>query len=361
MADVLTTVLQLVGGQQYVRSLNQATQAHQQLAKAQQVQSRAQQQVQAAMAAGRRPTPRQQALAGGAGLPATLPGGIPQLAALAGMAAIATAIKDATNSFIDYDRAVIRTELTMKNMGQNLPTAEFTQFSRTLSLTTGTAEEDLVNLAGYLARFGTNAPTIERGMRIINDAAAYTGKSVEEMAVAFEKARTGNARQFFKDLGIPIKGVSGQLYDLNQIMDIVDQHTHGMAQRMGRELPGQMDKTTAAFKAMGHEAGRLFSPITGGLARIARRSALGYMAFFQDMANRAGIPQAGTTNQAPVPGIGSLGGPGKPRNEEYLRKIEMNTGPQGALGRALRAGGSFGEPGGGLHIRTLNQMLRHHS
>src|SRR5258707_6351771 len=142
MADVLSTVLQLVGGQQYVSQLNQAAAAHRQLARAQQQQAGAQRQVQAAMAAGRAPSARQQQLAGGAGLPLAV-GGFAAGAAIAAVGAIAIAIKEATNSFIAYDRAVIGAQITLKNMGGNLPVGELRSFSRQLSLTTGTSETDL--------------------------------------------------------------------------------------------------------------------------------------------------------------------------------------------------------------------------
>jgi len=72
------------------------------------------------------------------------------------------------------------------------------------------------------------------------------------------------------------------------------------------------------------------------------------------VADQLGIPLGALGNAA-----GGASGGGQGKGEDYLREIAFNTGPQGPLGRALRGGGSYDEPGGGLRIRDYNQMQRH--
>lgn len=358
MADILQTVLQLTGAGAYVGQLNQAARAHSILAQAQQQQARAQAQVARAQAGGRAAPAGTAAIAGGAGIPAAF-GGAAAAAAAAAVGAIAIAVKEATNSFLAYDRAVIQTQITLKNMGRSLPAAEFTAFARSLSLATGQTETDLVNVSGYLARFRTDGQTIKRAMTDVANVSAVTSMSVEEVARTFESMRTGNAGAAFKELGIPIKGVQGQLYDLNQILTIVERHFGGAAEVIGKELPGQVKRAEAAIKIMNDELGRLVSPLTRWLADFRTGLAIAVAGTAIIASRRFGIPEAGLQGQGVTPGAGALGGPGRSKSEEYLRRIELNTGPQGAMGKALRGGGAFGERGSGLFIRDFGAMFRH--
>jgi hypothetical protein len=358
LADILQTVLQLTGAGAYVGQLNQAARAHRILARAQQQQARAQAQIARAQASGRAAPAGAAGIAGGAALPGAFAG-----AAVAGISAvvgaIAMAVQEATDAVLAYDRAVIQTQITLKNMGRSLPSAEFTAFARSLSLATGQTETDLVNVSGYLARFRTDGQTIKRAMTDVANVAAVTTMNVEDVARTFEKMRTGNARAAFKELGIPMKGVEGQLYDLNQILTIVEQHFGSAGQLMGKELPGQVKRAEAAIQIMNNELGRLASPLTRWWADFRTGLAVAVAGTAILASRRLGIPEAGIQSQGATPGAGALGGPGRSKTEDYLRRIEMNTGPQGAMGKALRGGGAFGEPGSGLFIRDFGAMFRH--
>lgn len=359
MADVLTTVLRLTGAGAYVSSLNQAAHAHAILANAQERQARAQAQVSRARAGGRTPSGSALNLAGGAGLGAAGEG----MLAAAAIGAVGLAVKQSLESFVEYQRAVVITQQSLSNMGRAVPTSEFTTFARELSLSMGVMETDVVKATGALARFHADAQTTRRALRFLADASIVTGDTMEEGAKKLAEARRGNAGSYYRDLGIMIRGVSGQLYDFNQLMDIGEKRVHGMAGALGQELPGQINRTSAAMQVMRNEVGKTLAPAGGLFQQLAKRWALGMAdlafllrehRFAPDSMRPTGGPASGAT-----PGAAGLGGPGKPRSEEYLRRIEMNTGPQGALGRALRGGGSYSEAGGGLRIRDLNRLMRH--
>jgi hypothetical protein len=353
--DVLETILKLAGAAQYIRYLNQAAQAHQRLAQAQQQQARAQAQVQAAIAANRTVKMNTANMAGGVGVAAAeggMMGGVIGAAALAALVGTVAAIKSGVEAFADYDRALLRTQLFMHNFGQSLPVGELRQFDQALARSTGSSQTEILGLQAYLSRFNMAAPQLQHSTKVIVDASKATGIGLEEMARAIEMARKGNAKALFADLGIPIKNVAGYLGDYNAILAVVERHTKGMAATMGNTLPGSLDKANAAVENLKLQFGDLIGP-------FASRSVRGFTRIVDDLAD-AIERLNGHRSSALGTAVGGsdLGAGGSDQSEDYLRRIAFNTGPQGTLGAALRGGGSFGEPGGGLRIRDFNQMFR---
>jgi hypothetical protein len=273
-----------------------------------------------------------------------------------GFQLITQVIGAAEEAFIAYDSAILRSQFFLNEFGHSLPTAEIAEFARTLSLSTGESQTAIVSLTGYLARFRASAQEIERADQVLTNASLATGVSLERMGHLIERARQGHARGLWDELGIQVKGLDGQLYSLNQIIDIVDQHTSGFAAQWGETLPGSLAKTKAAFEDMMVSLGQLLSP-----AILATANSLA--AIFETIADSArsfaeslgiALPSLGTAGAAAAAG----GGGNANRVEQYLQAITFNTGPQGPLGRALLGGGSYSEPGGGLHIRDFNVMMR---
>jgi len=379
--EIYESVLRLVGAGAYIRQINQAAQAHRALAQAQQQQAQGQAALQAAQAnfrvmgnayrlgmvapggfsgAARQVLGAQAGLAGAnaaaMAAEAAARSSTTTAIAIAAMAALSAAVKSGVDAFSDYQRAVIRTETVAKNMGVALPTRQFLEFSRQLALSTGSSQTELANLGGYLARFGVSGEAqFEKSARVIVNASKLTGKSISEMAAEFEGARRGRGFQLFRDLGIPIRQVQGYLGNWDQILDAVDRRTKDLANNMSKTLPGAIDRASSAFEDLKIQFGRLISPeaifVLNGLAYA--------MTFFansmKSVSDRLGIPLGALGGSASAAAGTAAAG----RSEAYLREISFNTGPQGALGHALRGGGSFGEPGGGLRIRDYNQMQRH--
>ncbi len=353
--DTYESVLKLVGAAQYIRYINQAAQGHRQLALAQQQQARAQAQVGRAMAGGRTVSATTQSLAGGAGIQSVQAAAAQNAAtavALAAITAVAAAVKSGIDAFADYDKAVLQTQVFLKNMGTNLPTAQFTEMARQLSISMGVSETEVVKLQGYLARFGTSGPEIGRATKIIVDAARMTNMGFVEMAQSIEMARRGNARALFRELGIPIRNAAGYLGDFDAILRVVERHTQGFSAAFLQTMPGAMERASSALERVKKEFGNLISPlVTTWLNQVAN-----VFDMISGGINRLNT-YLGITPGKLQGAVGTMGGGGN-QSEEYLRRISENTGPQGALGRALRGGGSYGEAGGGLHIRTFNQMFR---
>jgi hypothetical protein len=273
---------------------------------------------------------------------------------LAGFQLITQAVGAAEEAFVGYEASVLRTQFFLEQFGHSLPTQQIADFTRAISLQTGETQSAIASLEGYLARFKASGADIERATQVIINASQATGVPIEQLGHLIERARAGHARGLWDELGIQVKSMEGQLYSLNQIIDIVDQHTHGFADQFGTTLPGEIKKTTAAFNDMLISLGALLSPailatahalqvIFEGIAEAAREVAGAFGVTLPDLAGAAGAAAAGS---------------GTSKTEDYLEQIVHNTGPQGPLGRALLGGGSFNQPGGGLHIRDFNMQFR---
>lgn len=351
--DSLNTVLRLVGGQQYVSSLNQIARAHAALAQAQRAQAAVQAQANAAMIGG--------AGGGAAGGTTAMLGFTRAGLVVAALAAVGVAVKDTIGDLAAYDRELLRVEAFQKRLGTSAPTKEVEGFARSLSLSAGVGQTDVLRTVDYLSRYGIQARQAERDTVILARAAQATGLDMAQLAQGIEEARRGHARELFKELGIPIKGVTDQMYSFDQMLRLVDLHTKDLQLGFGNTLPGALSRTQAAWDALRKEFGKLIEPAMVAGLNTLQRSLLGAERILHDLRTHdwADIWR-GLHGQAPLgQRFGGAGGSGESASERYLRKIEFNTGPQGALGRATREGGSFAEPGGGLRIRDFNAMMRH--
>lgn len=274
---------------------------------------------------------------------------------LRGFEMIVGAIDKAVETYAQFDAAVVRTQFFLTQFGNSLPTQEIADFARELSLTTGESERAIASVEGYLARFRTEGADIERATRVIVNASQATGVSIEEMAQMIEKARTGHARALWRELGINIRGVEGQLYSLNQVIDIIDQHTGGFSEVFGTTLPGELRKTGAAIEDLVIQFGRLFSPVMMAALGLITEVVRDLADVFRGLADAMGIAIPGMEGAAAAAGVGG----GTSDTTDYLRQITFNTGPQGPLARALTGGGSYAEPGSGVGIRDFSVAFRH--
>jgi hypothetical protein len=275
---------------------------------------------------------------------------------LRGFQLIAQGIKEAEDAFIEYDTALLRTQFFLQEFGNAMPLGQLTEFTRQISLATGETQTHIASLEGYLARFRASGAEIERATQVIINASQATGVPIERLGHLIERARAGHARGLWDELGIQVKGLEGQLYSLNQIINIVDEHTRGFSSQFGDTLPAALKKTQAAFEDMQIAFGQLLSPAVLGIARFMQEVFEGWALAARALAGALGI--ALPALQGAGAAAGAAGG-GINRTEEYLRQITFNTGPQGPLGTALRGGGSYSEPGGGLRIRDFNTQFRH--
>jgi len=135
-------------------------------------------------------------------------------------------------------------------------------------------------------------------------------------------------------------------------------HTKDMELAFGRTLPGAIAKASTAFEYARLQLAKLAEPAATawleGLANMLKMAGGDIQAIREGrwadfFTGRAAF--AALHTQTPSPG-------GETKAERYLREISVNTGPQGPLGHATRGGGSFAEPGGGMHIRNFSQMFR---
>lgn len=347
--DTLETVLRLVGGQQYISQLSRVALAHQQLAQAQQRQAGG------AMGAG--------AAGGGGGIGVgAAAAGLGSAVLLAGVYAIGNAIKSSTEQLVEYDKELIRIQAFQKDMGQSVPTAEITEFTRNLSLALGISQIEILKTQDLLARYNVSTKDAARDTAVLARVSQAIGVSMDDFARGIQSARRGKARELFTELNIPIKGVTGQIYTFNQLLELADLKTRNM-QAGFSGLPKAAGQASAAFDAAKTSFGKLFEPTSirilndvaaafqnlSDMAEDLRKN--DYGKFFRDL-YFGPDPKRMAAAQAAAAGTGGN------RSERYLREISLNTGPQGPLGRATRGGGAFGEPGGGLRMRDVSQMIK---
>lgn len=273
-----------------------------------------------------------------------------------GFQLIAGVVEEAAQAYVAYDTAVLRTQFFLQEFGHSLPVGQITEFTRALSLSTGEAQTSIAGLMGYLARFRASAGDIERATQVLTNASQATGVDLERLGHLVERARQGHARGLWDQLGIQVRGFEGQLYSLNQIIDIVDQHTRGFSAVFAETLPGSLRRTGAALADLGLQFGR-FAQVLRPIADVFTRVFEGWARLFKSIADSLGVPAA-----EGLGGAGRAAGVGMARNtraEEYLQQITFNTGPQGPLVRAVHGGGSFLEPGGGVAVRDFGVTFRH--
>lgn len=358
----LNTVLSIIGGEAYIRNLNKAALSHQKLAAAEKQHTAANREMMATLGRGGRLSSGLINRASGGGVGAAQAGvaaaemGIVGGAALVGIGALAEGLKSAIDTFATYDRSIIQTQQLMKNMGNSFPTGELADFARSTALANDVTQTNVMQGISYLARFRSDMATMKRAAVDFAQIQRFTGQSMEEIGKTFEKARTGHAREAFSEIGLMVKGVNGQLYSLGQLLDMTEPKIKGMAAAFKGTLPGALDQSKTALEDLRIQFGRLtapaVTPIVGSFNETIQRWS-GLMKLAAD-AHGAHLGPGG--EQSAMPGFNKQF---KNRSEEYLRAIEMNTGPQGHLGRALRAGGSFGDIGHGAYIRDFNAMMRH--
>lgn len=260
-----------------------------------------------------------------------------------------------------YDRELLRVQAFQRQLGQTLPAGQIEQFGQQLSLAAGVSQTEILQTLDYLSRYGVSARQAEADTQTLARASQATGVSMVRLAEGIEMARRGHARELFRELGIPVRGVADQLYSFDQLLKLVDLHTRDMALGFGNTLPGALARTSTAFENARLQVAKLIEPVATtwlqGLGIMLRMFAGDIQAlregrwadFFSGRAAQNALKDAA---------FGGGAGGGESASEKYLRKIEFNTGPQGTLGRATRGGGSFAEPGGGLRIRDFNQMFR---
>lgn len=258
-------------------------------------------------------------------------------------------------TYAEFDASVVRAQFFLNEFGNSLPTEQIADFARQLSLSTGASQGAIAGLEGYLARFRASGADIERATQVIVNASQATGVGVERLGRLIERARQGHARGLWTELGIQVKGFEGQLYSLNQIIDIVDNHTRGFSEQFGQTLPGELRKTAAAVEDMVIQFGRLFAPAMLVGLRVLQGIVHDLAETFRLLADALGIATPGMEGAGRAAGAA---GSGINRTDQYLQQIAFNTGPQGPLAHAMTGGGSFAEPGGGLHIRDFNLQFR---
>jgi hypothetical protein len=273
-----------------------------------------------------------------------------------GFEMITQTIEKAVDTYAQFDASVLRAQFFLSEFGHSVPTQEISEFARQLSLATGESQGQIAALEGYLSRFRATSGEIERATKILTNASQATGVPIEHLGHMIERARLGHARGLWDELGIQVKGFEGQIYSLNQIMDIVDQHTRGFSDQFGSTLPGEMKKASAAVEDLTIQFGRLFSPIFLAVLEAFTEIVRGMADAFSALADAAGIATPGLEGA----GAAASSGGGASRGEDYLQQITFNTGPQGPLAQALTGGGSYGEPGrGGISVRDFTVAFRH--
>jgi len=360
ITNSLVTVLRLVGQAQYARGLVQTAAASQALAVSTAQQAAAAKQLAAA----------QQNLAS-----------VSADVLLGSILAVAAATTLATHAAIEWERAMIRANVVFRNRGINVSGVQAGAMALQVSQATGVAPQEVLDTEAYLARFRVGAQNLSGDLRILANMSLITGKSMQESAHAVEMAHMGSSKSL-RDMGIFVHQMKGFATDMQSIFRAIDLETRGMAATLRNTMPGQFMRMIASFQsfliALGEaNAGPLYSTfraiadtldfITRHMLTFVRLLEAATVLVLTMRYGWAGL----ATGLAIIAGIeiararfGNLGnaaaGAAGPRSrmEEYARQTAFNTGPQGPLGHALRSGGSFGEPGGGLRIRDYNQMAR---
>lgn len=252
------------------------------------------------------------------------------------------------HEFADVQGRAFQTAVVLKNLGSSIPIEELQSLGAEIQRVTGFDDDLVVSLGGMLARFGIAGQEIPGAVRAIADAAAGSGKSLEEIGSAVGHALAGRG-QALKQLGVEFKATGNKARDLMKIEEELEKRFAGAGAARRETLAGAFDALSNATANFFSAVGRILGP---GMISLLNKTANAIQKMAEQLerwADRVGIAKP----QDAAATIGK-GLKGDPKQTALLGQIADNTGKTadnfvravlGGKGDVARRAGSWRDAG----------------
>ncbi len=246
------------------------------------------------------------------------------IGALAVLTAGALAAGKALSAFSESEATTARLALQMRDLGNVFPTSQLVAFANRLQDTTGISHKVIESLGATAAQFGLTRQQIEKALPVTLDVAAAKGINPEEVLNRILRASRGRT-QGLVALGIDPSKLTGDLKDVNDLIDQVGRHFSGVAEGFRNTLPGTVGALSASMSRLWEALGRFISPVVVPLlnaliAGVDKLSAL--LTRIADLFPRL-FPTAASLGAGA--GASSIAFKGDPEQTAALQGIEKNT------------------------------------
>ena len=178
----------------------------------------------------------------------------------AGVAAAAMAAKfavDGVKAFVEDEAAAAKLATTLGNLGFEDATAGVESMIDAQQRLTGIADTELRPAFDRLIRSTQDIGTATAALKIAQDIAAGTGKSLESVAAALGKAYDGNTVGLGK-LGIGLDAATLRAGNMKEIMATLSTTFEGQAATAAGTYQGQINRLGVAFDELKESFGRGF-------------------------------------------------------------------------------------------------------
>ena len=186
----------------------------------------------------------------------------------AGIAAGAMAVKfgvDGVKAFMEDEAAAAKLATTLGNLGFADATAEVERMIDAQQRLTGTADDQLRPAFDRLIRSTHDVETATNALKLAEDIAAGTGKSLESVAAALGKAYDGNTVGLGK-LGIGLDAATLKSGNMREITKALSETFAGQAETAAGTYQGQIKRLTVGFGELQESFGRGFLGALGNTA-----------------------------------------------------------------------------------------------
>jgi len=188
----------------------------------------------------------------GDAVPALVAAGI----AIAGIGVAYSFLHDAVESAGDLDQHMAILGQTVKNQGGDWGVLgeEVRKFAEDQASKTIFGVDEIVQALTRLTASGMSVADSMTTVRVAEDAAAATGRSLSEVTQDLLMASEGNARAL-TTLGLATKEQIKDGMTYNEVLQLVERNMGGAAQVAATTLPGALAGLSTAFKTLEEDAG----------------------------------------------------------------------------------------------------------
>jgi len=177
-----------------------------------------------------------------------------------GIAAGAMAAKfavDGVQAFVADEAAAAKLATTLGNLGLETATTQVESFIDSQQRLTGVADDELRPAFDRLIRSTQDVGTATNALKLAQDIAAGTGKSLESVAAALGKAYDGNTVGLGK-LGVGLDAATLRTGNMKEITQALADTFGGQAETAAGTYQGQLNRLTVAFSELQESFGRGF-------------------------------------------------------------------------------------------------------
>ena len=186
----------------------------------------------------------------------------------AGIAAGAMAVKfgvDGVQAFMEDEAAAAKLATTLGNLGFEDATTQVEAMIDAQQRLTGTADSQLRPAFDRLIRSTHDVETATNALKLAENIAAGTGKSLESVAAALGKAYDGNTVGLGK-LGIGLDAATLKSGNMREITKALSETFAGQAETAAGTYQGQIKRLTVGFGELQESFGRGFLGALGNTA-----------------------------------------------------------------------------------------------